>query len=886
MAPRPDSPGRPSLLWIAPLTDHSGYADEARGFLRALEREGRRPAARERRWRDSDAGLTASDGEMLRSQLGRTPRDPVVVVHHYIPAGRLQIIDGAVNVARTMFETDSVPAAWVPALLERDEIWVPSRHNVESFRSAGIPESKLRVLGATIDFDLFAPGADPLPLGAGDDELVFLTNFDFSERKGWRTLLQAWARAFDRHDPVRLVLKADSFDRGGRHVEERVDAFLREARSGGIEQAAPITVLTDTLAPGDLPRLYAGADAYVMPSHGEGWGRPYMEAMAMGLPTIASRWSGNLEFMDDATSWLVDGDLAPVPLDTDPYFGTANGHNWFAPDVDAVVAALRDVAADPAAARARAAGARPDLLERFGPHRVAADIVAASEAALERHGPQRTSTFVIRGSFGSTASLALINDRLGDELTERGWRVRHRGLAGGSMGEDAVGFTHGWPPSFEPVTDGPTVACLPWEFGSPPVEWVERVAADVDRVWVPSAYVRDGYVAGGMPPGVVEVVPNGVDTDSFSPDGPVFELPRRAGCVFLFVGGTIGRKGIDLLLRAWDEAFTADDDVLLVIKDAGTASHYKGQNLQAALRARAERSDLAPLVYLDTELAPAELPLLYRAADVLAVPYRGEGFCLPALEAMACGRPVIHNGAGPTAEFVGQDAGWALPARRVQSDGEGLMALTGPAVFHEVDHDALVRALREAAAEPETRLQRGRAGRRIALGYTWSHVAAAAERSLQTLEDEALPLAREIVPATVDGHDEVVLFAPDWSRDESWAEPLLRWTEHLSSEHPVTLALYIGEADTDAVIERVLALLGSRGRAEETLSDLAVCDPSGSGLAGLVARAQAVLVGDDDGDHPQLTRRARRVLRAREDELAPYAASLRARTAALAPARG
>ena len=61
-----------------------------------------------------------------------------------------------------------------------------------------------------------------------------------------------------------------------------------------------------------MPRLYAAADAYVLPTRGEGWGRPYMEAMAMGLPTIGSRWSGNLEFMHDGNAWLVDGELVPV----------------------------------------------------------------------------------------------------------------------------------------------------------------------------------------------------------------------------------------------------------------------------------------------------------------------------------------------------------------------------------------------------------------------------------------------------------------------------------------------------------------------------------------------------------------------------------------------
>ena len=870
--------GRPSWLWIAPLMDHSGYADEARGFLRALEHDGQRPAARERRWRDSNAGLPAADRAMLAAQTGRTPRDPVLAVHHYIPGGRFEAVEGAVNVARTMFETDSIPRDWVAHLLERDEIWVPSAHNVESFRAAGIPESKLRVVGGTLDFDLFAPGAEPLELDRTGDEILFLTTFDFSERKGWRTLLRAWARAFDRHDPVRLVLKTGSFERGEGYVRERIDAFLREAHSGTLETVAPISVRTDTLAPEDMPRLYAAADAYVMPSHGEGWGRPYMEALAMGLPTIASRWSGNLAFMEEATSWLLDGELVPVPLDSDPYYGSANGHRWFQPDVDALVAALRDIAGDPAAARARAAGARQDLIARFGAHATAAKLADAAVRAQERHGSHRPRTLVMRGSFGSNASLAVVNDRLGDALEERGWRVRHRGARGGSMGEDAVGFSHSWPPKFDAVTKGPTVVALPWEFGAPPAEWVHEARTRADRIWVPSEYVRRGYVTAGMPPGVVQVVPHGVDLDRFTPEGPRRELPRTAGCIFLFVGGTIWRKGIDLLLNAWVDAFTPADDVLLVVKDFGIASHYEGQTQQQRLRVLAERDDVAPIVYLQDEMAPAELPALYRAADTIVLPYRGEGFCLPALEAMACGKPVIHNGAGPTAEFVPADGGWALPARRVEIDGGGLPPLAGPGFVHEVDHEALVRTLREVAAAPQERAARGPAARAAAGAYTWARVAERAADLLAELEAEALTPARAISPATVDGHDEVVLFAPDWSDDTDWAGPLLSFVEHFGAGDAVTLALYVGDADADAVAERLLRLLERSGRDEDALPDLAILDPTGAGLDALVARAEAVLLGASGAPSPEVTRRARRLLRTHAD-LDAYAAGLRERVA-------
>jgi glycosyltransferase involved in cell wall biosynthesis len=868
---------RPSILWIAPLTDHSGYADEARGFLRALERAGHRPAARERRWRDSDAGLGAADRAMVRKQLARAPRDPVVAVHHHIPNGEVHVVENAVNVARTMFETDSIPARWVPELLERDEIWVPSRHNAESFRSAGIPASKLRVIGGTLDFDLFSPGADPLPVERRKGEVLFVANFDFSERKGWRTLLRAWARAFHRHDPVRLLLKTGSFQNGDRHVRERIDGFLRAVARERPGEAAPVTVLTDTLGPDELPRLYAAADAYVMPSHGEGWGRPLMEALAMGLPSIASRWSGPLEFMEESSSWLIDGQLVPVPLDAEPYFGAANGHRWFEPDVDALVAALRDIAADPRAARARAAGARRGLLERHGPEPVAARIAAAVEELVERHGPGRSTGVVMRGPFGSTASLAVANDHLADALSGLGRRVRHRAQAVGSLGEEVPGFTHSWPPNFEPVTDGPTVVCLPWEYGSPPAEWVEEVTARVDRVWAPSAYVRDGYVAAGMPPNIVEVVPYGVDTERYTPGGPRFGLPRSAACVFLFVGGTIWRKGVDILLAAWQEAFGAADDVLLIVKDFGAATHYRGQTDQQTLRWLAARDDIAPVVYLEDDLAPDALPSLYRAADVLVAPYRGEGFCLPALEAMSCGVPVIHTGAGPTGEFVPPGAGWALPSRPVGFDTElRLPRLAGPASVLEVDRAALVAALRDAARDPAGRMDRGRAAHDAALRRTWRHAAAIAERSLHRLEAERLPPARTVVPARVEGHDEIVLYAPDWESEAAWAPPLLSWAEAFGPQDPVTLALHVPSGDPEQLGERILAALRTAGHDDEALPDLALCEPGAAGIAALVARAGAVLLGAGDDGRPELTRRARRLLRPTAADLRAFAADVRA----------
>ena len=124
---------------------------------------------------------------------------------------------------------------------------------------------------------------------------------------------------------------------------------------------------------------------------------------------------------------------------------------------------------------------------------------------------------------------------------------------------------------------------------------------------------------------------------------------------FLFVGGLIWRKGPDLLLEAWQRAFPDRDDVVLVVKDFGADGVYRGDDREPIRDARAQRRAAAHRAAAGRPLRRG-LADLYRSRDVLVHPYRGEGFAMPVLEAMASGLPVIVTAGGPTRRV--------LPARR------------------------------------------------------------------------------------------------------------------------------------------------------------------------------------------------------------------------------
>src|SRR5262249_52462829 len=131
-------------------------------------------------------------------------------------------------------------------------------------------------------------------------------------------------------------------------------------------------------------------------------------------------------------------------------------------------------------------------------------------------------------------------------LTERFYRPLTRSV-------DAH-IRHQWPPKFTPPPAGHWVIIQPWEYGSLPRSWIAPMSRDVDEIWVPSHFVRECYLKSEIPADRVFVVPNGVDPARFAHSAKPLLLKTTKRFKFLFVGGTIWRKGIDVLLQAYARA--------------------------------------------------------------------------------------------------------------------------------------------------------------------------------------------------------------------------------------------------------------------------------------------------------------------------------------------
>jgi glycosyltransferase involved in cell wall biosynthesis len=764
LAPRPDLP---PLLLHGPMLDPSGYAHDFRNLALGLADLGADLRIDHQCWNHRYGLINVADTARIVGLMppDAPPEDHVSIENPLVPPSAPR--PGALRVMRAFWETDRFPADKAARCATCRQVWVASTCNAEALHRAGVPRDIIRIVPVALDVDRYGHHVEPLPL-RDPHRFTFLACFDLSLRKGWDLLLRAFFQEFSPSDGVRLLLNIHSssgVDRAA--LAEFAGQWARKLAGerwlddqGRWRAHTPLHCIEQDLHEDDLPRFFRSGDAYAMPSRGEGWGIPAMQAMASGLPVIATAWGGQTDFIDSGTGWLLPYHMVPVSADACREVPAFAGHMWAEPELDALRHALRRVKDDPAEARRRAEAGRLRVRERYNRPAVAA-IAARCLAELPRRSPPppapRPPRVLWQGPQLLRSSLAMVNRELCARLAERGRcritlhpaesrpdprvcrpAVRRRIeslLNTRRLPDSDVLVRHAWPPDFSrPDRAARLVLMQPWEFGRIPDPWVGPIRQNVDELWVYSRHVFESYLAAGLPAGKLWRVPLGVDHDLFRPDGPRATLSTRKSFKFLFVGGTIWRKGIDVLLAAYADAFTAADDVSLVIKDMGQNTFYKGQCATEHIHRFQARPGAPELLYLTDDMTEEQIAALYRACDCLVHPYRGEGFGLPVAEAAAAGLPVIVTRGGATDDFIPANAGYFIPARRV---GVRLEEFNLDGWVLEPDRNALAELMRRVHARDTERRERSALLRNALKRLTWDAAAEAVELRLHALLNAA-----------------------------------------------------------------------------------------------------------------------------------------------------
>lgn len=221
------------------------------------------------------------------------------MVLHFCPPHFYAPIRGKVNVLFSMWESDTLPREFVAMMRGAQRLIVPSaycrrvweRHELAADvvplaaheAWSQVPPERARLRGPGRPLRYLAVGS---PIG----------------RKGWELVAPAWRLAFGKRPDA--------------HVELYVKTFRADGKEGEVATAfgGAVTIDTRDLEPQQLLDLYAGADVYVHPSYGEGFGMTALEAMAAGCLLLAPEIGGLTEFVGPDTALLIHRSR-PVTID-------------------------------------------------------------------------------------------------------------------------------------------------------------------------------------------------------------------------------------------------------------------------------------------------------------------------------------------------------------------------------------------------------------------------------------------------------------------------------------------------------------------------------------------------------------------------------------------
>jgi glycosyltransferase involved in cell wall biosynthesis len=354
------------------LEGHLGLGEVARKLEQALEHAGvpfasipyrRSPNARREPLRRQPAAVAPYDTNIICLNAD--------YLHTFAGDIGVEFFASRYSIGVWFWETSVFRNENVEAFRFLDEVWVAS----EYVRRSVSAQAEIPVYVAPL------PMEEPLPptLTRSDlalpDAYTFLFTFDFvsAVRKNPNAVVDAFTRAFEPGEGPVLVLKTIN----GRERKPRLLAELEEA----VGDRPDIRVRDAYVSVETKNAITAACDCFVSLHRSEGFGLTMAEAMSYGKPVIATGYSGNTDFMDERTSYLVPYRLVPVPSD---WWAHAPAAQWAEPDVDAAAVLMRHVYEHQDEARARGRRARDALLERFSLERTSAFVSSRLDETRSR----------------------------------------------------------------------------------------------------------------------------------------------------------------------------------------------------------------------------------------------------------------------------------------------------------------------------------------------------------------------------------------------------------------------------------------------------------------------------------------------------------------------
>ena len=287
---------------------------------------------------------------------------PMVIA--YMP----DVFSDAYNIGYFYWELDTPAKCHELALEIVDEIWVSTEYGVgiyEPFVEQNTPVSNVRMAYEEIDIEIPKDEAREFLIdeyGFDKDDFIFLATFDsfsFIQRKNPVAVVKSFLQAFPTEDNVKLLIKTHNRYR----ILDPVQLGIWDEIDELIGADDRIVLVNETFTYENLLKFKKGTDCYISLHRSEGWGFGMIEAMNLGIPIIATAYSGNMEFCNSDNSWLVDYD--EVYLNENDYIFVKPGQKWAEPKIDSAVKAMQEAYKNPELREQKAQNALKFIKENF-----------------------------------------------------------------------------------------------------------------------------------------------------------------------------------------------------------------------------------------------------------------------------------------------------------------------------------------------------------------------------------------------------------------------------------------------------------------------------------------------------------------------------------------
>lgn len=251
-------------------------------------------------------GISKNRQQLFTALNKKNPSEPNVNLYHCIPP-RYRSEGKSKNFGFCVFETINPPAEWISQMNKMDAILTASQFNKSVFEGHGV-RCPIHLIPHCFDEELFnkntkAPGRY--------SQTTFISIGAWKLRKNWETLIRAWYQAFELRHNVCLLIKTDK-----PHELKALVQHVKRTSEWRAKSTAPIYCEDEPVCDfEDIPKILRKGDIYINASLGEGFGLVGLQAMALGIPVITTRFGGALEYAKpDLCTYLEPQKYRNIPV--------------------------------------------------------------------------------------------------------------------------------------------------------------------------------------------------------------------------------------------------------------------------------------------------------------------------------------------------------------------------------------------------------------------------------------------------------------------------------------------------------------------------------------------------------------------------------------------